>query len=62
MAIKLVDREWNSYAGDYRYEFVIDSAADVAKLPKCCAGSTAMVAGKDGALYMVNASGEWSEL
>jgi hypothetical protein len=40
----------------------MDSADDAANLPKCCVGSTAMVAAKDGALYMVNASGEWEEL
>ena len=61
MAIKLIKRE---YCGgdDYHCEFIMDSAADAANLPKCCTGSTALVADKDGALFMVNASGEWKEM
>ena len=60
MAIKLIKREWQS-GDDYHCEFIMDSAEDAADLPQCCAGSTAIVADKDGAIFMVNASGEWAE-
>lgn len=62
MAIQMIDTQWVPYAKDYRREYVIDSAADLATLPECAPGSTAIVADKDGAIYMVNASGEWREL
>ena len=61
MAYKVVNRTYCISTDAYRYEFVCDSAADVASLPKCCAGSVAIVADKDGPIYMVNASGEWKE-
>lgn len=61
MAIKMVGREWCSGVSDYRYEFVIDSAADLGSLPVCCTGSTAVVADNSDTVYMVNASGEWKE-
>lgn len=62
MAIKMVGCEWCVIANDHRYSFVLDSDGDVSSLPKCCAGSTAIVADKDGPMYMVNASGEWKEV
>lgn len=62
MAIKMTNSEWCAILNAYRYQFVIDSADDVANLPDCCAGSTAIVAAKDGPMYMVNASGSWEEL
>ena len=64
MAVKLVDAKYNVFCNPPTLvkSFVMDSASDVSKLPKCDAGSTAMVAAKDGAIYMVNASGEWEEL
>ncbi len=62
MAIKEIDREWCFIANEYRRSFVLDSTEDVADLPVCCAGSTAMVAGNGSSVYMVNASGEWTEL
>ncbi len=61
MAYKVVNRVFNVNTGAFRYEFVCDSAADIANLPECCAGSVAIVADKDGPIYMVNASGEWKE-
>lgn len=61
MAIKRIDKEWCSELGDYAYSFVLDSDTDVANLPKCCPGSTAVVADIGGKAYMVNASGEWRE-
>ncbi len=62
MAIKAIKSEWCTHLNDTRYQFVIDSPDDAANLPKCCPGSTAIVAAKDGAMYMVNASGQWGEL
>lgn len=61
MAIKQIEREWNIVSGDYHKEFILDSAADVANLPKCAPGSVAVVADKGGAVYLVNASGECKE-
>lgn len=62
MAFKTIDCEWCALMEDHRYTFVLDGPEDVASLPKCCAGSKAIVAAKDGAIFMVNASGEWEEL
>lgn len=62
MAIKLIEKTGCFEAGVCRCEFVMDSAADAANLPKCGPGSTAIVAAKGGGIYMVNASGEWEEL
>jgi hypothetical protein len=61
MAVKMIDRQWCACVGDYRYSFILDSADDKGSLPQCCTGSTALVAEKDGAVYLVNASGEWVE-
>jgi hypothetical protein len=62
MAIKLVEREWCPEANAYRCSFILDAESDKAKLPEACVGSIAVVANKGGAVYMVNASGEWGEL
>lgn len=43
-------------------EFVMDSAADLASLPKSNPTSTAYTAESGMKLFMVNASGEWKEL
>lgn len=61
MAFKLINKVFCPYNGAERHEFICDSADDVANLPTCCPGSVAVVADKDGAVYMVNASGEWKE-
>lgn len=62
MAIKEINREWCFIANEYRRSFVLDSTEDVANLPECCAGSTAVVAGNGSAVYMVNASGVWTKI
>ena len=62
MAIKMIENEWCPYEGDYRRSYIIDSAAEIADLPTSCPGSVAVVANKDGAVYMVNASGQWKEM
>ena len=61
MAIKLISQEWCPYSNDHRSQYILDSAEDAENLPEACPGSIAMVADKDGAIYMVNASGEWKE-
>ena len=61
MAIKLIKQERCDAQRSLVNHYIIDSPADVADLPECCVGSTAIVASKDGPIYMVNASGEWKE-
>ena len=60
MAFKLIGEEFCSFDGKYRKEFICDHVEDVGSLPACCAGSMATVPGA-GKVYMVNASGEWTE-
>lgn len=62
MAIKCVDRVWCPALKTFRHSYVMDSNSDAANLPKCCPGSTAIVAASGGNVYMVNASGEWEVL
>ncbi|MBQ2741920.1 MAG: hypothetical protein IJA06_03795 [Oscillospiraceae bacterium] len=40
--------------------FILDRVEDKKDLPKCCPGSTALVA-KGGKIFMVNASGDWDD-
>lgn len=47
--------------GAWRNEIIMDSADDAASLPASAPGSVAIVADKDGAVFMRNASGEWKE-
>ena len=62
MAIRMIERTWCGLVDDFRCSYLMDSAADVADLPKSCVGSMAMVADKDGAVFVVNPSGEWKEV
>ena len=62
MAIKMTGHTWCPVADDFRSEFVMDSAYEVKNLPKCCYGSTAIAVDGSGKIFMVNASGQWSEL
>lgn len=62
MAVKMIDSEWCAINEGYRCSFVMDSASEVANLPKCCPGSTAIAAEKGAPMFMVNASGEWVEV
>lgn len=57
MAIKRLDKVGVPYEQAPK-RFIMDSEADVAKLPACCPGSTA-VSAEGGMVYMVNASGAW---
>ena len=59
MAIKLMNREWVCHLNDYQHDYIVDTEADVANLPDCCSGSSALVV-ESGAVYMVNASGNWA--
>lgn len=61
MAFKCIEREWCPLNNSYRHGYVLDSVDDVASLPACCPGSVAIVADNSGAVYMVNASGEWKQ-
>ena len=58
MAIKWYGEEWCLGANDYSKEFILDTEADVAELPKCCPGSCALVCSTAN-VYIVNASGVW---
>lgn len=63
MAYKIIRRESNKYQLGWEIEAVLDSTADLEALgTDYCPGSTAIVADKGGAIYMVNASGEWKEI
>lgn len=58
MAYKLIDETYCPYNKGRKKEYICDTDEDIAKLPKCCTGSTAMVV-ESGKIFMVNASGEW---
>lgn len=60
MAIKCINNAYAACQPDYKREFICDSEADVANLPDCCTGSMAVVV-DTGAVYMVNASGNWAK-
>lgn len=59
MAYKLTAREYNRVANLMTDTYILDSKDDAANLPAASPGSMAMVAVDGGAIYMVNASGEW---
>lgn len=63
MAFKIIRDSKNFHQYGREIVAVLDSASDLEALGTGFApGSTAMVAAKDGPIYMVNASGEWEEL
>lgn len=57
---KVLDSKWSAYLGAEVKEIICDTKADLADLPDCTPGSTALVA-TEGTMYIVNASGEWVE-
>lgn len=61
MAIKKINQEWCPCLDAYKQDFIVDTEADVATLPECCTGSSALVV-ESGVVYMVNASGVWAVL
>jgi hypothetical protein len=60
MAWKLIDVRVNPLTNKDHNEFICDTDADFADLPKCNPGDTA-VSAATGNVYVVNASGEWVE-
>lgn len=58
MANKKISKKWNPYLCDYECEFICDTDADFANLPKSCTGSTA-VSIESGKVMVVNTNGEW---
>ncbi len=58
MSYKLINKEWCPILDTYKSDFIVDTDADIANLPVCCTGSSALVV-ETGAVYMVNASGVW---
>lgn len=59
MAVKLISKDWRPCLDDYTYDYIADAEADIASLPQCSTGSSALVV-ESGAIYMVNASGVWA--
>lgn len=59
MAKKLVERKWCAELEEYTHDYIVDTDADIASLPACATGSSALVV-ESGAIYMVNASGVWA--
>lgn len=57
MAYKLIRTVWEPEVVNVK-EFILDAEADVATLPECVPGSTALVCAS-GNVYIVNASGQW---
>ena len=55
-----------SHDGDVQYgvnEYVCDSVVDLVILPRCAAGSTAIILEEGNtAVYMKNSQGEWVKL
>lgn len=60
MAYKLINESYCPYNEEKKKEYVCDTDADIATLPVCCTGSTALVV-ETAKYFMVNASGEWAE-
>lgn len=59
MAYRLVSREYTRVANISKDTYVLDSKEDASELPKASPGSMAIVAVTGGAIFIVNASGEW---
>lgn len=60
MAIKETKREWNECQLGYTKEFLLNREEDVAELPECCTGSTAIVA-ESGNVYTVGKDKAWKK-
>lgn len=58
MSIKEVRSKWSNCELDFVKEFVIHSESEVADLPKCCVGSTAIVC-ETGNRYVCCRDGSW---
>ena len=45
-----------------RREFILDTEEDVQNLPESCAPGSAALVADGGAIYLLNASGEWKKV
>ena len=45
-----------------RYDYIMDTDADVENLPKTCAAGSTALSAASGKMFIVNASGDWVEL
>lgn len=45
-----------------RYDYIMDTDADAANLPKTCAAGSTALSCASGRVFIVNASGAWVEL
>lgn len=61
MAIKLIKKEYSDLQGDYKRDYICDTDADVASLPKCRCGSSALVIAT-GDVHVVNPAGQWTKV
>jgi hypothetical protein len=63
MAYKIVYSDYAPPAGESYVEIILDDKNDVSNLgTNYSPGSIAMVAKKDGSIYMMNASHVWEEI
>ena len=63
MAYRIIRSEWNGRQVGREIVAVLDSAEDLDALGSDYApGSAALVADRDGAVYLMNASGVWKEM
>ena len=61
MAIKLIKKEYSDLQGDYKRDYICDDEANVASLPECACGSSALVIAT-GDVYVVNTQGAWTKV
>ena len=58
MATKIVNISWCACLNEYQMDFLCDTDADFADLPKCATGSCA-ISVASGNVQMVNTVGDW---
>lgn len=58
MAVKQIGQKFSPVVKATKKRYIVDTESDVATLPTCCPGSTAVVA-EGGKTYVVNASNRW---
>ena len=61
MAYKLIEKEFSYVLKDSVCSFICDTDTDVASLPKCRCGSSALVIAT-GDVYVVNTAGAWTKV
>lgn len=60
MAYKLINCDWCVELDAYTKDFICDTEDDVANLPQCTTGSSAIVI-TSGTMYIVNTNGAWQK-